>query len=92
MSEKQKETRVAATLASLAAAIILAGPTTSMATESMGGSIVKCYGVNACRGRGQCKSEHNKCKGVNSCKGIGWVPVTAKACERLGGVEREDEQ
>ncbi len=88
---KKMEARVGTTLASIAAAIILTGPTVVPAAESAGDGFVKCYGVNACRGRGQCKNEQHKCKGVNSCKGIGWVPVAEGTCERLGGVQRDSE-
>ncbi len=42
---------------------------------------VKCSGVNACKGKGACKTEANACKGKNGCKGTGWVEMkTEKEC------------
>lgn len=53
-------------------------------------ALVHCFGVNACRERGNCRSVENKCKGHNACKGQGYVPVTAEVCEQLGGVTRDE--
>lgn len=30
-----------------------------------------CKGLNACKGKGGCKTESNACKGLNACKGKG---------------------
>jgi uncharacterized membrane protein len=46
---------------------------------------VHCYGVNKCKGHNDCKTAKNACKGHGSCKGQGFVSVSAKACEHLGG-------
>jgi len=42
---------------------------------------VKCSGVNACKGKGGCKSATNACKGQNACKGKGITETTEKACK-----------
>jgi len=52
-------------------------------TEAM----VKCSGVNACKGQGGCKSATNACKGQNGCKGQGLVQMSAKDCAAKGGKE-----
>ena len=74
-----------ATLAASAAALILGGasfaPTTAQAEEKN----VQCYGVNACKGNGSCKTASNACKGQNSCKGQAFVLVSADACKAIGG-------
>lgn len=30
-----------------------------------------CKGMNACKGKGMCKTENNDCRGMNDCKGQG---------------------
>ncbi len=46
---------------------------------------VHCYDVNKCKGHNDCKTAKNDCKGHASCKGQGFVSVSAKACDHLGG-------
>jgi len=46
---------------------------------------VHCYGVNKCKGHNDCKTAENACKGHAKCKGHGFVAVSAKACDHLGG-------
>lgn len=48
-------------------------------------SNVHCYGVNKCKGHNDCKTANNACKGHASCKGQGFVAVSEKACDHLGG-------
>lgn len=35
-----------------------------------------CKGMNTCKGKGGCKTSHNKCAGKNSCKGKGGCNTT----------------
>ena len=46
---------------------------------------VHCEGVNACKGKGGCKSADNACKGQNGCKGKGWIEMSDKKCKAKGG-------
>lgn len=46
---------------------------------------IHCYGVNKCKGHNDCKTATNACKGHASCKGHGFVAVSTKACDHLGG-------
>lgn len=46
---------------------------------------VKCWGVNACKGKSDCKTPESECKGHNSCKGKGYVEMSREACEQIGG-------
>jgi uncharacterized membrane protein len=61
--------------------------TTSLvnAAESSADSKVHCYGVNKCKGHNDCKTASNACKGHAACKGQGFVAVSEKACDHLGG-------
>lgn len=45
------------------------------------GEKVHCEGVNACKGKGECKTAANECGGLNSCKGKGWVSMTQAECD-----------
>ena len=56
-----------------------------MAGESSAEAKVHCYGVNKCKGHNDCKTANNACKGHASCKGQGFVAVSARACDHLGG-------
>jgi hypothetical protein len=53
-----------------------------------GSMVVKCTGVNECKGKGACKGGGNDCKGKNACKGKGWVEMkTDKDCtDKKGSV------
>jgi hypothetical protein len=45
-------------------------------------AMVKCEGVNACKGQGGCKGAKNDCKGLNACKGQGWTEMSKEACDK----------
>ena len=46
----------------------------------------ECYGVNACKGTGECGgSDGHSCAGQNTCKGQGWITLTKAACEDRHG-------
>jgi uncharacterized membrane protein len=67
----------------LAAAGALA--TAPMAVSAGEQANVHCYGVNKCKGHNDCKTASNACKGMASCKGQGFVAMSAKACDDIGG-------
>ncbi len=50
------------------------------AVEAKDGKI-HCEGVNACKGKSDCKSAGNACKGQNACKGNGFVSMSEKDCK-----------
>lgn len=47
--------------------------------------MVKCAGINDCKGHGECGGQGHDCAGHNECKGQGWVKTTAQACSEEGG-------
>ena len=53
--------------------------------DKAGSHMVKCNGVNDCKGKGGCKSAKNDCKGKNGCKGEGFSEMSAKDCAAKGG-------
>lgn len=58
---------------------------TGCSTLCDGGNMVKCGGVNACKGMGKCQTPNNSCKSSNRCKGMGWVHLSAEDCAAQGG-------
>ena len=74
-------------LAAAAALAFVTAPFTS--TVASAHAKVKCYGVNSCKGKSQCKTAKNECKHHNACKGQGMKMESAKHCKKLGGTEEE---
>ena len=72
-----------AALAAAAAALVVGAtlPTSNAAADYK----VKCFGQNACKGHGACKSMGNACKGQNACKGKGFVEMTKEECGKVDG-------
>ena len=79
------------TLASAAAALLLAGCSTASDSAKMAKepaakmAEVKCSGINSCKGTSACATATSACAGQNSCKGQGWLPLTEDECEAKGG-------
>ena len=71
-------------LVAAAVAGLFASATPMIASAKPAGK-VHCQGVNACKGKGGCKSAENSCKGQNGCKGKGFVDMSEKACKDKGG-------
>jgi len=72
----------------IAMAVAAAGMLSATAPSFASGASdakVHCYGVNKCKGHNDCKTANNACKGHSACKGHGFVAVSAKACDHLGG-------
>lgn len=63
-------------------------PTAAVAAEA---GAVHCTGVNACKGKSDCKTADNACKGMNACKGKGFIEMSSKDCAKKGG-KAESEQ
>ncbi len=73
-----------AKLAMTAAVLVVTGATligAAMAETVKG----RCFGVNGCKGQGNCKSAKNDCKGKNACKGQGWLEMLQADCSDKQG-------
>jgi len=44
-----------------------------------------CYGVNKCKGAGDCGGKGHSCAGQNACKGQGFIDLSQKDCLRIEG-------
>lgn len=59
-----------------------AGSTVAAASSE----VVKCEGINECKGHGSCGGGSHHCAGQNECKGKGWVKTaTQEECAAKGG-------
>ena len=87
MNTPTKGAVVATAVAALFAAsgALAAGPDTGKAEATK----VKCEGVNACKGQGECHGVSNECAGKNACKGKGWAELSAAECKAKGGKIKE---
>ena len=57
------------------------------ATAAGGGGdeVVKCLGINECKGQSLCDTATTACAGQNECKGKGWIKVPKSECDEKGG-------
>jgi len=65
-----------------AAAGLFALSAASPALAQAGAAKVECKGVNACKGKSECKSGSGNCKGLNECKGKGMVVMSKADCDK----------
>lgn len=73
-------------IATAVAALAVSGSLTAMAQDKAKAEPVKCAGLNACKGKGSCKSAQNDCKGKNACKGTSFMETKdAQECNQKGG-------
>jgi uncharacterized membrane protein len=73
-----------ASMAVTAAALLISG-VALIATANAETFKGRCFGVNGCKGQGNCKSAKNDCKGKNGCKGQGWLEMLQAECSTAGG-------
>jgi uncharacterized membrane protein len=74
-----KKTLLAASIAGLMT-MSASAVTTVQAAEA-----VPCYGINACKGTGDCGGKGYSCAGKNACKGQGFIQLQADVCSRIEG-------
>lgn len=77
MTAVKKLTGIALAVAA-AGMFVTAGVGSAVAAED---GKIHCEGVNACKGKSDCKTAKNACKGQNACKGKGYVSMSEKDCK-----------
>jgi hypothetical protein len=77
-----------ASIALAATTLILAGAAVAPLSHAAAAK-GHCFGANACKGKGACKSASNDCKGHNACKGKGFLVMTKSACDKINGAHFE---
>ena len=63
--------------------LTLAAPIGMAGAEEAGK--VHCYGVNKCKGTGDCGGKGHSCAGENSCKGKGFLEIDKETCLKIEG-------
>ena len=79
MTASKKKILIAASIAGLMT-VAAQTATTAFAEES-----VSCYGINACKGTGDCGGKGYSCAGKNACKGQGFIKLDGDICTRING-------
>jgi hypothetical protein len=79
-------------LASAAATLLAAGGIAFASSDMISAKdeMVKCKGINECRGQSDGRMPGHHCKLPNACKGKGFkFEKSAEQCEKLGGTVME---
>jgi uncharacterized membrane protein len=66
----------------------LVGPPTSPA---QGADQIHCYGINACKGKGDCGGKGHSCAGENTCKAKGYLKLDKETCLKIQGARLTEE-
>ena len=82
--KNKKKALLTASIAGLLAAGSVAA-FQAVANAEMGGAGVPCYGINACKGVGDCGGKGYSCAGKNTCKGQGFLKLPADTCTKIQG-------
>ncbi len=83
---KSKGATLALAAASLVGCASVSSADKPASTQTAGAAKnVHCYGVNRCKGHNDCKTASNSCKGHSACKGKGFISMSEKACDHVGG-------
>lgn len=84
MDVKKTRALLAASIAGLLATL---GSTTVRAAEepAAGGEKVACYGINKCKGTGDCGGKSSSCAGQNACSGQGFLKLDKETCLKIQG-------
>ena|SRR3989338_7923241 len=76
----KKKALIAASVAGLIAVVGAAMmPSSAIAADE------NCYGINACKGTGDCGGTAHSCAGQNACKGTAYLKLPAGTCEKIEG-------
>jgi uncharacterized membrane protein len=71
-------------LASAAAGLLTVAATVSLPTAAHAED-VNCYGINKCKGTGECGGKGHGCAGKNECAGQGWIKLDKEKCLAIKG-------
>ena len=84
MDGKTQRAFMAASVAGLMATVgLISSGLTVQAAE--GTAKAPCYGINKCKGVGDCGGKTNTCAGKNGCGGQGFVKLEKETCLKIKG-------
>jgi len=79
-SETKKNSKLTLLAASVAGILAVTGAILPQNAQAAEGDKVHCYGVNKCKGTGECGGKGHGCAGLNACAAQGWVSLTEAEC------------
>ena len=72
--------------ASVAGLVAMTGLVSSgRSAHAAEGEKVPCYGINKCKGTGDCSGAGHGCAGHNTCAGTGFIPLEKETCLKIQG-------
>ena len=78
----KKRALIAASVAGLMTAATVAATQSVQAADE---KKVPCYGINKCKGTGDCGGKGHGCAGKNDCGGKGYINLSKDDCLRIKG-------
>ena len=79
---KNTTKKSAVVLASAAAGLLTLATTVGMPSAAHAED-VECWGVNKCKGTGECGAKGHSCHGKNECAGKGWIKLDKEKCLKI---------
>jgi uncharacterized membrane protein len=76
--------RSAIVLASAAAGLLVVGSTLAVPGVAHAED-VECYGINKCKGTGECGGKGHSCAGKNECASKGYLKLDKEKCLKIKG-------
>ena len=84
MDGKTQRALLAASVAGLVAAAGLIGFGQKVQAED-DAKEAPCYGINKCKGTGECGGKNHSCAGKNECAGQGYLKLESDTCLKIQG-------
>ena len=80
-------------LVSLALAGLVAGSAAAWLTQqAQAADEAPCYGINKCKGTGECGGKGHGCAGKNECAGQGYIKMSSEKCLKIQGGRLTEEK
>lgn len=92
MDVKTQRTLLAASVAGLVAAAGVVACGQSAHADEAPSAKVPCYGINKCKGTGECGGKGHSCAGVNECRGQGYLSLEKDTCLKIEGGRLTEEK
>ena len=83
MERKTHHALLAAVAGLLASGMVGLGQVQAYGDEAEGNA--HCYGINKCKGTGDCGGKGHSCHGLNDCKGQAFISLSKENCLRIEG-------
>ena len=84
MDAKKQRALLIASVAGLVAAGVSGLNAQAQMTEGES-KTAHCYGINKCKGTGDCGGKGHACAGKNACNGQGYIDLDEEDCLRIEG-------